>query len=264
MEIQNNTTITFQSGLTKQMSQDIRQIRPELVSAKLQKYGTQTNFKNNKAFAWCALKCFNLIQTLNKQYGLNLALPKGIFVEDFSKLDIKSPDYTFGFCNLFPVKLYKNNNTIIPEKTLFFNENIGDTAEEIDAFGDFLADSGDQPDSYFLNPFLHEFTHAIHEGNMINKLGAEKFHAKMTSINLAKFLTKYFLIICQNSYQYAATSPLETVAYDLTQRISGCLNKTTISPVKNPVKHSPYSDSIFPMITKFDRILKRFWNGNFD
>ena len=195
MEIRNDIAITFQSGLTKQISQDIMHVRPKQVSAELNKYGIQTDFKNNNAIAWCALKCVNLIQTLNKQYGLNLGLPKGIFVEDFSKLDIQSQHCTFGFCNLFPVKLYKNNSSIIPEKTLFFNEIIGKNAEEIDRFADYVSISGFQPDSYFLTPILHEFIHAIHENHLINKLGGNSLLNKLTSINYENFLNKYFYIL---------------------------------------------------------------------
>lgn len=264
MKIQNNTAITFQSGLTKQMSQDIRQIRPELVSAELKKYGIQTDFQNNKAISWCVLKCINLIQTLNNQYGLNLGLPKGIFVEDFSKLDMKSPGCTFGFCNLFPAQLYKNNPAIVPEKTLFFNEIIGKNAEEIDLFADYVAEAGDQPDSYFLTPILHEFMHAIHENHLINKLGGNNLLDKLNSLNHKNFIKKYFYLLYQNICQYATVSPLEAVACDLSQRILNCSDKTTVTPVKNPIKHSPYNSSIIPMTKKIDRTLKRFWNGNFD
>lgn len=264
MKIQNNTTTTFQSGLTKQMSQEIEHIRPELISAEFKRYGIPTDFKNNKVISWCALKCVNLIQALNKKYGLGLGLPNGIFVEDFYRLDITSPDCKFGFCNLFPTKLYKNNSSIIPEKTLFFNEVIGKNAKDIDSFADRLSDSGYQPDNYFLTPILHEFIHAIHENHLINKLGGNNILHKLTSMNQKEFLKKYFYILYQNICEYATESPLEAVACDLSRRILDCSNKTNLTLVKNPIKNSPYNNSIFPMTKKIDRILRRFWNGKFD
>ncbi len=53
-------------------------------------------------------------------FGLKLALPKGIFVEDFKDLNVDNPSM-YGFCNLAPTKLKKNSDEITPSRIIFFN-----------------------------------------------------------------------------------------------------------------------------------------------
>ena len=68
-----------------------------------------------KLIAWCSLQCLKLIKFMNEKYGLNLGIPKGIFVEDFNKLKIVEKEAT-GFLNFAPAKLYLGDDKIIPEK----------------------------------------------------------------------------------------------------------------------------------------------------
>ena len=86
MEIQNQyINPNFRAGLTSAMRSEIRSVDVAKVSEALQKQGIQSDFKGNKMLAWCSLKSVEIINEINKRFGVKLGLPKGIFVEDFTK-----------------------------------------------------------------------------------------------------------------------------------------------------------------------------------
>ena len=96
-----------------------RAMKNEIVSsdvAKISKYlerqGVQNDFKNNKVIAGCVLKVFELMKPLK------MGLPRGVFVEDFKKLNISENHPAM--VNLVPTKLYKEEDFIVPEMVIFF------------------------------------------------------------------------------------------------------------------------------------------------
>ena len=123
MKIQSNhNSITFNAGLTSKMKSEIAHCDINKITKELAKSGISADFKNNKAVAWCSIKGIEIIKELNKKFNLNLAFPRGIYVEDFNNLLI-SDKMSAGFYNIAPKKLYMSNmgNTVVPQNVVFFN-----------------------------------------------------------------------------------------------------------------------------------------------
>ncbi len=205
---------------------------------------------------------------------LKLGLPKGIFVEDFGKLNI-SEKKAAGLLNFAPTKLYSDKDIIVSEKTVFFNEhspfnhkNGNFFWDNIDTISDRNFETNFSATDFFLDTFLHEFAHAAHEDNLMNKYNGKRLvnllQKCLSPQNIQNFQTKYkdlFSKICQ----YADTNPLDTVACDLSKRIIESLDKNLLVVQNNFIKNSPYRRfSLFG--TPFDELqqkLREYWKGNF-
>lgn len=278
IENQRNTT-TFHAGLTKQMQQEIKSCNVSKISKEFSRNGIPTNFKGNKLIAWCCLKCLEIIKSLNQQYNLNLGLPKGICVEDFRKLKNGNVNAT-GLCNVLPALLYKNSMIVVPEKTIFFNANedynYPDGNYEWDKIDEHSTNQkivGIAPNDFFLETFLHEFAHVIHENHLLNILGNYEFAKRIMEITTPEykqnFDRKYFNILYRNCCSYATTHAVEAVGCDLSNRIINNLDENKLTPHSNFVENSPYrkyslKETLLSPIKdeKYDRIIRRFWNGN--
>ena len=119
MEIQNQyINPNFRAGLTSAMRSEIRSVDVAKVSEALQKQGIQSDFKGNKMLAWCSLKSVEIINEINKRFGAKLGLPKGIFVEDFTKNPFEEKE-SIGFINFISTQMCNKGGT--PEKTIYFN-----------------------------------------------------------------------------------------------------------------------------------------------
>lgn len=278
MQIINNLTYnkqTFQAGLTKQIKNEINSCDVRKISNELLKLNIESDFKGNKVIAWCALQCTKLIIEINNKYGLNLALPKGMFVEDFKSLNVNNKD-AFGFMNFAPAFLHSDKKTITTEKTIFFNEfkdmnykggnKIWEQADEI---ADMNFENKIATTDFFLETFLHEFAHVMHEGNMQIKInnGAElvKIISSMIKGQTSDF-QKLQSEISRKISQYATANQLEMVACDLSKRILNCTSKETLQPIDNFITVSPYEkqnlfSNFFDKKDKLDNLLKNTWNG---
>lgn len=268
-----NTTINFQAGFTKQLKTEALSCNINKISKEFAKQGIPTDFKNNRIAAWCSVKCFEIIQYLNKTYNLNLGLPKGIYVEDFSKLRVADKEAD-AFCNLAPTNLYLDNDKIMPENAIYINQ-----YKEADYRGgnnfweniDFLANSDFAnkytPTDSFLYIFMHEFSHVIHNTNMINKLGGENYLKTVLKTFepdfLQEFPQKYGEILSHLNY-YATTHPLDTIACDLAKRLTDGINTSHFIPQNNLLENTPYlRKKPFAKEDVFDQTIRRFFNGNF-
>ncbi len=270
-----NSDINFRAGLTSRMQREIAAADVKRISREFINNGIEADFKENKIIAWCALRCFNIIKLLNKKYGLKLGLPKGVFVEDFSKLKINDKSST-GFLNMAPTNIYMNNDKIVPEKTIFFNEFKGFNNSKGNEFWyriDSMADENFErklsATDFFLEPVLHEFLHAVHEQNLIQKLGGKKlvklFEETLTPPKLEAFRAKYGRIL-EKICTYASESPFEAVACDLSKLTIENLDKTTLLPQSNFIKTSPYRElspikRLFLYESELPRTLRHFWEG---
>ncbi len=276
MKIQNNYTNTaFNAGLTASMKSQISSCKPRKIEKVFEKEGISANFKNNKIVAWSSLKCLEFIKSLNKNYGLNLCLPRGVFVEDFNNLNVNVNAH--GLCNTLPTFLHKGCESITPEKTVIFNEHKDYNYEGGNDFWDNLDDTTSfyyekkySPTDFFLEIFLHEFGHAAHMGNLINLLGGQKyFDTVIASIKdeaREAFTTKYRELL-ERICLFATENPFEAVAYDLTSREIANMDKNTLLPTSNFIKTSPYQNrdisDIFVKEDVFNNSLHEFWKGNF-
>ena len=264
----NQNNFSFKAGLTSQMKREIAACDVNKITAYFSKYKITSDFQNNKTAAWCVLKCFEVLKILNQKYKVNLGWPNGIFVEDLNKLNIDKTG-VLGFTNLAPVKLYKNKDLIVPEKTIFFDKldwsKIDEIADENYSFGINTTD-------FFLEPFLHEFTHVLHENNLLNNKSGndvKKFLLNMLNPEFIKsFQSKYSDFVC-TICNYARENPLETVACDISKRILNCIDKNTLSPQYNFIEGSPYRKLSIPekMIlqsrskNKLYVLLNSIWQG---
>lgn len=261
-------SISFKAGLTSQMKREIAGSDVKKISDYLSQQGIPNDFKENKLIAWCSLKCLEIIKKLK------LGLPKGIFVEDFKKLNILNKNAD-GLLNFAPTKLYSTKDLIVGEKTIFFNEhkdlnytNGNLFWDNIDQIADHNFETKFAATDYFLEIFLHEFAHSIHEENLINKLGGKRLVQLLYQIlneqNIADFQTKYknsFNRICQ----YAAANPLDAVACDLSKRIITSLDSMSLIPKYNCIKNSPYRKFalFYTPSDKLEQKLRKYWNGKF-
>jgi len=283
--------ITFEAGLTPKMIQEIQQAEVLKISKKLAQKGIPTDFKDNKVIAWCSEKTIEILEQLNKKYKLKLALPKGVYLEDFANLNVDDSAAT-GFCNSTRTVIRKISNEETPPKTIFFNtfESIKNTLSEKNKYL-YSWDSNDldkaadtnyatkfMPTDHFLNPFLHELmTHVLHIENLQKKIGGKAIVEKIESFKdieqIKKINDKYESKLSQIC-RYALTNPMEAVACDMTKVIADSLDKETLMPTRNPFVRTPYERLSFwqradiPNYPNEERplkeILRNFWNGNFD
>lgn len=280
MEIQ-ATNIGFGAGLTSAMKREINSTDVKKVSNELLKLSIDSDFKENKLIAWSSLKCVEIINEFNKKYNLKLGLPKGIFVEDFNKLKTPQKD-AIGFCNLAPARFHLGKDTLTQGKTIFFNEfenfnsqNGNEFWNQIDEIADCNYETKYSPTDFFLEKFLHEFMHVIHENNMLNQMSGKNFIKKLQTVfdtqYLNSFQKKYKNLLSDLICRYASESPIEAVACDLSRKMIENLDKNTLSVNNNFFYKEPYRKSsfierniIFTPQKKIDTILKEFWNGGFD
>ena len=268
----------FKAGLTKRMLAEINHCDPILISKEISKYGVPSDFKNDKMLAWCSLKCVEIISNINKKFHLNLALPKGIFVEDFSNIKDLKED-SLAFCNITRERLYKNSKKQVAPRTILINKEIDKKTSwvSLDQLADENYENGRAATDYFLDIFLHEFIHSAHINNVIKR--RSQYSAIISMLDsieekyLLKFDKKLGQIIFDNICSYATDNPMEAVACDLARRIINSIDKNNITVEKNPLKNSPYlRKNIFRFIDMkeadkskiLNKYLTNFWNGRFE
>lgn len=280
--------ITFGAGLTPKMLQEIHQTDALEISNRLAKQGIPTDFQGNKVIAWCCYKTIGIFEQLNKNFRMHLALPEGIYVEDFEKLNVEKNSLA-GFCNLVPSRLKKNSNDKIPDKTLFFNtfETIAQMTdpnikwiydwENINEIADLNYFIGHSSTDYFLSTFIQELSHNAHLDRASKKIGgdtlAEKIRLFSDEQRLMEYQQKYGRKLSQISAN-ALKNPFEAVGSDMSRVISDSLDKETLMPTRNPFLGTPYEKlSLWKRINipnysdeerPLTEILRNFWNGKFD
>jgi len=266
---QNTYTFNFKSGYTSQMKREVSACDAQKISAYLANYQIKSDFKNDKTAAWCVLKCFELLRNFNKQFNLNLGFPNGIFVEDFNKLRVDRTG-VLGFTNFAPAKLFTGKDCITPEKTIFFDKLDWYKADEI---SDENYKFGISTTDFFLETFLHEFMHVIHEDNLLKqKSGSEVITILQKMLNpqfITTFRSKYETIL-KSICDYAAENPLEAVACDISKRVLNSIDKNTLIPQNNFTLSSPYKKlsllEIFYMLCsrkqEKKQLLNKIWTGN--
>lgn len=283
--------INFNAGLTPKMMQEIQNTDVLSISEKLAKKDIASDFKNNKVIAWCCDKTVNIFENLNENFETNLALPRGIYVDDFKNLNYKNKR-AYGLCNFFPTKLIKNSDEFTQEETIFFNtfettqnklfkvRNWKYDWNNINKLADYRYSFNDIPTDHFLFTPLHEFIHVAHEDRIFNKLIdenngnikvagnilLEKFESALNTKQIKTFQNKYRNELSNISIQ-EKVSPLEMVACDIPKLIAKTLDGETLLPIKNPFINSPYEEDLKKndtiLSTKLNQILKNIWDGDF-
>lgn len=285
-----NKLIPFEAGLNNNIKEEIQKVDIANISKKLFKKNIFTDFKRNKIIAWCSEKVTSIFEDLNENYDLNLILPKGIYVEDFAKLNVGSQTMS-GFSNLQPTILRKNSKEIIPSRVVFFNtfETLCSkiTNEKkfyynwtnINEIADNRFIKNYSGTNHFLDVFIHEFLHVAHENRLIKKFGLNDFAEKLDKLfdekQLLLYRKKYGPIVDKICI-YARNNPLDAVACDMSRLITKSLDKDTLLPISNPFLNTPYEEKLslekaqnkilyhFDKRKILDEKLRNFWDGNFD
>ena len=283
--------IAFEAGLTPKIMQEIQKADVLEISDRLAKKGIPTDFKGDKVIAWCCSKTIEILETINKKYNLKLEQPKGIYVKDFRDLNMDDHLAT-GLCNSTQTFLVRDSNKTTPPKTLFFNsfdavpnkfseENkylYSWGAINIDKAADRNYETKFRSTNLFLERFLHEFSHVLHESKLQYTVGGDALAQQIRLFKDPQRVNKY-----QQKYRhklaqvcdYALTNPFDAIACDLSKVIADSLDKETLMPTKNPFIGTPYEDLSFwqrvnlPTHDKNEElslheILRNFWNGKFE
>jgi hypothetical protein len=280
--------VDFGAGLTPSIMQEIHQADILEISNRLAKKGIRTDFKGNKVIAWCSNKTVEIFEQLNKKFGMHLALPDGIYVEDFSKLDIPKNSLA-SFCNLVPSNLRKNSTDSVPAKTLFFNtfETVAQGANPntkwIYDWGNIneIADKNylirHSSTDHFLGTFIQEASHNAHLVRASKNIGGNSLKDRIKLFEdeqiVKEYQQKYGKKLAQISTN-ALKNPFEAVASDMSKIIAESLDPKTLNITKNPFIGTPYENLSFwqrvniPNYSDEERplneILRHFWNGKFD
>lgn len=299
--LNNKKNIHFKAKWNEQTALKINKCDVAKKTLKLkQKYGIEADFKENKTIAWCCYKVVKIFAKLNQQYKLNIALPRAIYVEDFSKLNTTAliDKNAYGFCNMYPARLLENSEKIYPERTIFFNSfnrkhSIFPANQQalykwknIDFIAESLFKSNLLPSNHFLNIFIHEFCHSAHVAQLMKAFKVKNSKGFVRENNAQKLLEhlekqysqeysdiyrKKFSHLMINLCTYASSNPLESIACDLSKRIDKVLDITKFYPTKNPLKHTFYSNKPLYLLRKIfskkpkdyilQNLLKKIWNG---
>ena len=267
-----NNKVCFQAGWNSKIAKQIENCNVDEIAQQLTKLGIETDFKGDKTIAWCCGKVAEIFSELNHKYKLGLTLPKAIYVEDFSRLNIDKN--LRGYCNWFPSTILKGSDKVFPERTLFLN------SKSVWEYIDSIAEKNHNKDRYwssnhFLTPVIHEFCHAAHQGYLHSKFNYFELEDKVKNITNEEFILEYQSklgkIISKISNQ-ASEDPLETIAEDMTRKISKSLDKE-LNLTYNPFHSSPYPNNnnhlaFFPLVqlifknARIERsVLEKAWNG---
>lgn len=276
----NNISPNFNAGLTSSMKSEISRCDIKKVSHYLARNGVYTDFKDNKTAAWCSFVALSIIKSLNSHFHAGFCFPRGIIVDDFNKMVDTVDKTAIGFTNFFPSKIYPKSDKIIHDRVVFLNNFEGRNSENGNLFWDCIDEVADMAyaknlaaTNHFLEPFLHELFHVVHENNMLKSMSGTELLEKICRIKnpeAIKAFQKKYQNIFKSLCGYAALDPLETVACDLSKRCIDSVNKDSFMPEKDFIKNSPYGEMNFikqifktPKAYKQDKALRQFWNGEF-
>lgn len=261
-----NTKLSFGYGWNSRVAEGIKCCNVSQITEDMAKKGIIADFAGNKVVAWCSNQSVKIFETLNQRFGLQLDLPKRIFVTDFAKLKINKLN-DCGACNWYPARLAPGSKEIFPERTVLFNsfESKLQTLpqnlrwkygwDNIDSTSERLYRSRTSSSSHFLAPSLHEFVHSAHNSNWFKKLGPQETLERLKILKsndyLAKFNAKYGAELSHLS-ESASKNPLEAAADNMSGKIIASLDASSLLPATNPFNANSHPS---------DKIIKRIWDG---
>lgn len=267
-----SSKIFFGAGWSPEIERSIKACNIDEISQRLAKLDIETDFKDNKTVAWGCEKLIEITHQLNQRYGLKHSLPKGLFVEDFTKLEVGEQIFTI--CNWLPSIMYKGSEKVFPERTLFFDSNFD--WERIDPITESFHRIGYLSSPHFLTLFIHDgIGHISHNEHLLKKLGYNKLSALLERITSRQYSDEYrrkYGKILSSISKKATDNPLESVAEDIARKISYALDPE-LNLTHNPFEASPYSNKrIFDFLEKSPKpatkeekaereLLKKAWSG---
>ncbi len=260
--------INYKGGLSKAIKSEISGTDCFKVQDFLKKEkNINADFANNKLIAWAASNIIKLLEGLKNDTKFKIEFPTDIIVADLNDYNVDNNGLIYGFANFFPCRFCNKNNNIVPGMSIIFNKDF--PWEKIDEMSDYDFSKGHTVTDHFLESFIHEFAHIIHEGNMLNRYSAEDVYKKLelltSDLIVQKFKKEYGAEIEKSLCKYAKESPLDLVACDLSSKFLKNLDMNNIRLRKNPFKEYPYSNNFFNIfLGKKDNvglITRQIFNG---
>ena len=259
----------FQGGLSKSILSDINSTDCiKIQNSLLKQQYINANFSNNKVIAWSVKKVVDLLEELRKKYKIPIFYPANIVVDDLKTYENIDNGVIYGFTNFFPCRFKKNSKEIVPGMSIIFNKNF--PWKKIDEISDYDYSMKNTMTNHFLESFFHEFSHIMHEGNLLQKYPIEKVVSKLqectdnTVINNFKKVNSDLIInkLCK----YATENPLDLLACDLSGRFINNLDSSLTMFEKNPFKNSPYNNTfnfvkLFKQKSALDLLINKIYNG---
>jgi len=266
-------TVGFGYWLTHDIARKIENTKVPEITKRMADKGIEACFGENKVIAWCCAQTVAIYKQLRQKYGIKLALPKAIFVEDFAKLNTDNPQKS-AFCNWFPAYVQKGSKQVFSERTLFFNSfpQVGNCAwNNINNVASHNHKIGNWATGHFLELFVHEFGHSSHNGNLLEKQIRPKADNIVKNYTKPEFTDKFRK---QNAFLQtrlgacSLTDPLETIAHDFSRKVCSSLDENCL-PVINTFQASLYPNPRpFLLLRLFlqqkhrqELLMRKIWNG---
>ena len=249
--------------MTRAVISEIKSTDCSKVEKLFAKKGINSDFDGNKIVAWSTLKVSELLTKLQKSFGVKFDFPANIIVESFSKYKKINHDRNVaGFTNFLPVKL-KDDESIVPPMTIFFNQDF--PWRYIDGLSDLSFKDKDTVTDNFLEPFIHEFGHIIHEGNLLRKLPVNDVPKTVDLFSQNKIPEKYANTVKEETCSYAASNFLELIACDICKRFLSGLD-SNLEIKRNLFSASPYDrfykyKTVFDKQNPYDKLVLNTYNG---
>lgn len=283
MKIQNNTySLNFSAGMTSKIKNEISSCDIMEISREFKKHNIATDFKDNKVVAWCSYKTYQLYQDLVKKLNLNLSMPNQILVEDFDNLIYEGKNKNSAAVFIAePIQIYKNSDKTCIGKTIIFNAFQDRERYGYNSYWDNLDKHANKnysqkfvPTDFFMDDFIHEFAHNLHHENMKKGKTSEEYinliNNSFSDKNRNVFENQYKQLIKSKLGSYASNSFIEAIGCDLTQRIVQNIDGDNLVLKNSICKNNPYkemssfSERMFmKFANKYDKMIRRFWNGEY-
>lgn len=173
MKITENNSPSFKTGLTPRLLKKLKNINIKEADANFVSKEVDAKFLNNKFICGGSVLTANILNEISEKYKLPFDfLPFSIRAYKDKDLAIESVKKCRGFCNTDTKKILKDEPPFIG-MSLFFNNSFlkspiyFDINTTIDGFLNYLSSP------HFLQIFLHEWFHCIHNNLIYKKHGYE-------------------------------------------------------------------------------------------
>lgn len=253
--ILSSTSLTFKSGLTRNLVKDFKKINVSEFEADFRKLGTNANFLNSKSLSGSITIICDVLNDISGKYHLPLDYqPRMIRVFKKEEGIEKFQNNLFGFCNVDTKKVLKNElpfvaGTIFLRKMFFDSVIFQDLVTTYENFRKSLSSS------HFLAIPLHEWFHSIHLDLIYKKYGYEgncpimkQIYHKPCSCGLKKIeeldkcniskSDKFYLNNFLGTYPVNQSSLLEIFAEFMTKITTKSLDED-LNIIKNPLDNIP-------------------------
>jgi len=273
MKIQSTSAnfYNFKAGMNQRVLNEISRVDcVEVQKYLLKNNGINADFANNKVIAWSVAKVVELFSDLQTRYHRPFFAPIQITTESlksYGKDDEK--DFLYGFTNFLPSRLKNDSEQVTPAMSIIFNKDF--MWEKLDEISDSDYAKNQTATNHFLESFIHEFSHVIHEGYLLTKFNTndavERLKKLANPIKIGEFQENFGDLISKHICNYAKESPLDLIACDMSKRFIESLD-TTLSLTKNPFKNSPYSKfyhfkNLLFVNNPLDDLINKVFNGQY-